>query len=239
MKKMKIKALAHRGYPIKYPENTIKAFDESYKLNFSHIELDVQLTKDEIPVLMHDQTIDRTTNGTGKVGDYTKAELKKFYTKKGHEEIPTLEEALLFLKGKMKVAVELKQYGDDYDGLEEKALEVIQKTNMMDQIYVNSFDHSLIIKLRKLSKEIELGFIQSKPSMDVIPLMKEFNIKSLAIPTKYLTDDYVMMCEEADITLIVWPVDTEEQFLKVAKYESILSTTNDLEEFKRLTEKYQ
>src|SRR5690625_277158 len=108
---MKIKALAHRGYPIKYPENTIKAFDESYKLNFSHIELDVQLTKDEIPVLMHDQTIDRTTNGTGKVGDYTKAELKKFYTKKGHEEIPTLEEALLFLKGKMKVAVELKQYG--------------------------------------------------------------------------------------------------------------------------------
>src|SRR5699024_8256645 len=83
IKIMKIKALAHRGYPIKYPENTIKAFEASYELGFTHIELDVQLSKDGIPVIMHDQTINRTTNGKGLVDDYTVEELKQFRTKKG------------------------------------------------------------------------------------------------------------------------------------------------------------
>lgn len=235
---MKINALAHRGYPGKFPENTIKGFDESYKLGFSHIEIDVQLSKDGIPVIMHDKDIDRTANGSGKVRDYTLKELKQFKVADA-EEIPTLEEALLFAKGKGKVAVELKQFGDYYEGLEEATLEVIKSTNMMDEVYANSFDHFSIIKMRELSEEIELGFTLSGPTPAILPLMQEFNIKYLSLLVDYLTDKYVSMCEEAGITLVVWPVDTEEQFIKALRYESVLSTTNELEEYKRLIEKYR
>lgn len=236
---MKIKALAHRGYPMKYPENTIKSFEESYKLGFSHIELDVQLSKDKVPVLMHDQTINRTTNGSGMVSDYTVQELKKFQTKKGAEKIPTLEEARTFAKGKMKVAVELKQFGNQHKGIEEKVLKVIQQTDMMDQVYVNSFHHFTIIKMRELSEEVELGLIQSGPTPAVIPVMKELRMKYLSLPVHQLYDEYVEMCEEAGITIVTWPVDTEEQFLKSHQYDSVLDTTNDLEEYRRLYKKYK
>lgn len=236
---MKIKALAHRGYPIKYPENTIKAFEASYELGFTHIELDVQLSKDGIPVIMHDQTINRTTNGKGLVDDYTVEELKQFRTKKGDEQIPTLEEALTYAKGKLQVAVELKQFGDQHVDLEEKVLAVIKKTDMLDDVYVNSFDHFTIVNMRKLSDEIELGFIQSGPTPAVIPLMEELRIKYLSLPVHHLSDKYVEMCEKSGITIVTWPVDNEKQFLQSHKYDSILDTTNHLEEYKRLYEKYK
>lgn len=90
---MKVKALAHRGYSAKYPENTLSSFRAAYDLGFTHLELDVHLSKDGVPVLMHDLRIDRTTNGKGFVKDYTYEELKQFRVG-DRETIPTLEEAL-------------------------------------------------------------------------------------------------------------------------------------------------
>src|SRR5690625_7519217 len=104
---MKIRGIAHRGFPGRAPENTLSSFQLACDLAFTHLELDVQLTKDGVPVLIHDYSINRMTNGEGLVRDYTLKQLKEFKVK-DVERIPTLEEALNMLKGKISILVELK-----------------------------------------------------------------------------------------------------------------------------------
>lgn len=106
---MEVRGLAHRGYPLKYPENTMLGFQKALSLA-SHLELDVQLTKDGVPVVIHDATVNRTTNGTGPINDFTLEEIRKLDAGSG-EVIPTLEEALRFAKDRMIVDIELKQMG--------------------------------------------------------------------------------------------------------------------------------
>ena len=79
--KLKIFNIAHRGYSGKFDENTMIAFKKAIEYKADGIEIDVQLSKDNIPVIIHDETLDRTTNGSGYVKDYTLAELKSFKTK--------------------------------------------------------------------------------------------------------------------------------------------------------------
>lgn len=68
---MKIRGVAQRGYPVQFPENTLSSFQAAIDLNFSHMELEVHLTKDGIPVIMHDYSLDRMTNGYGEIIDHT------------------------------------------------------------------------------------------------------------------------------------------------------------------------
>lgn len=235
---MKIEALAHRGYPVKYPENTLLSYQAAYELGYTILELDVQLSKDGIPVIMHDITLDRTTDGHGLLKNFTLSELKKLNAG-DTETIPTLQEALLYARGKMKVSVELKQKGNLYSGLEERVLEVIRETDMMEQVMVNSFDHYSIMRMRQLSDEIELGIIQSGASPAVIPFMKEINATYLSVPIHFITEEYARACREADKRIILWPVDDDEQFQKAMKYEGVLCTTNELQVFKSLYEKHR
>jgi glycerophosphoryl diester phosphodiesterase len=230
---VKIRGVAHRGYPLRYPENTMSSYKAAFDLGFTHLELDVHLSKDGVPVLMHDPTIDRMTDGQGWVKDYTLEELRRFRVGKD-ETIPTLEEALLFAKDKMTVNVELKQYGDLYPGLEETVLEILKKTDMLDQVYISSFDHYSIARMRKLSDEVELGLIQWGATPAVVPFMEEIRARYLSLRTEYLTDEYVKLCERSGIQLMVWPVNLKWQFDKAARYPSVLCVTDDLEGFKEM-----
>lgn len=74
---MTVRGLAHRGYPLKYPENTMLGFRKALELGCTHLELDVQLTKDGVPVVIHDPTVNRTTNGTGEVKSFTFEEIRR------------------------------------------------------------------------------------------------------------------------------------------------------------------
>jgi glycerophosphoryl diester phosphodiesterase len=233
---VKIRGVAHRGYPLRYPENTISSFQAAYELEFTHLELDVHLSKDGVPVLMHDATIDRMTDGQGWVKDYTLEELRQFRVGKD-ETVPTLEEALLFAKGKMTVNVELKQQGNLYPGLEEAVLEILKKTEMLDQVFVSSFDHYAVANMRRLSDEVELGLIQWGATPAVFPWMKEIQATYLSLRTEYLTDEYVERCEQSGIQLVVWPVNLDWQFHKAARYPSVLCVTDNLEYFKELYER--
>lgn len=232
-----IRAIAHRGYPVKYPENTLSSFEAAYKLGFTYIELDVHLSKDGVPVIMHDTTIDRMSNGSGLLKDYTLKELKQFRIGET-EDIPTLEEALLFAKDKIKVGVELKQEGDLYPGLEEAVLQVIRDTEMGDQVYINSFDHFSIAKMHSLSKDLSLGVIQSGATPAVFPFLKEIQATSLSVRVEFLSDEYVKMIEDAGIQVIAWPINNEWQFKRMLRYPSVISTTDELEKFRDFCKKY-
>nr|WP_309098633.1 glycerophosphodiester phosphodiesterase family protein [Fredinandcohnia onubensis] len=226
---MKIFGIAHRGYPVKEPENTIASFEEACKLSFSHLEFDVHLSKDGVPVIMHDYSIERMTDGKGLIKDYTVEELKQFKIG-GTESIPTLEETLERLKGRISFIIELKQAGDYYPGLEKAVLEVVDKTGTEEQSMIISIDHFSLKKVREFNETIALGALIGGNAPYVIPFLKEINATFLGLHYRFLTDEYATMLSENNIIINPGVVDAEEDMkLMVEKYPASLVTTNELE----------
>ncbi|API91775.1 glycerophosphoryl diester phosphodiesterase [Virgibacillus pantothenticus] len=227
---MSIRGIGHRGYPAKYPENTMSSFHAAIELGFTHIELDVHLSKDGIPVVMHDYKIDRMTNGSGEIKNYNLDELKQF---KIHEKetIPTLEEVLYLAKNKVTVSIEMKNT-KLYDSLEENVFQVIQQMEMLDQVYVISFNHHSLMKLRSLSKDIKIGPLVNKMKRSHFRLINKLNAEYLAVKHDGIRDKYVKRFDELGVQVVAWTVNSIEQMQRFNKYPSILITTDELERYK-------
>lgn len=168
MTKVKTLIFAHRGSKGTHPENTMIAFEEAYRVGAEGLELDVQLTKDGIPVVIHDEKVDRTTNGEGWVKDFTLTELKQldagswFDPQFAGEQVPTLEEVLIWLRSKPKklsLNIELKNGPVIYPELEEKVLELVQTYQLQEQIIFSSFNHYSLVKLHQLQPEVETAIL--------------------------------------------------------------------------------
>ncbi len=236
---MQIRGIAHRGYPVKYPENTLSSFQAAVDLGFTYVELDVQLSKDGVPVVIHDYWVDRMSDHKGNVKDYTLTELKRMKIG-GHETIPTLGETMMLLRGKLNVMVELKQAGDLYPGLEQKVLDILKKTDTFDQSIIISFDHFCIQRLRALSPDIRLGITTSNSLPYVFPWMKEYGCELLGVPMKMMTEEYASMIIERGIEVGPWPVDSLDDMEIIAqKYPTTLITTNELERWAEFYETHR
>ena len=112
--------IAHRGASTERPECTLSAISRAIDVGATAVEVDIRTTKDGALIVMHDATVDRTTNGTGKVNELSLAEIKAldagswFAGRYRHETVPTLKEVLQFCKGRIDVVLDLKEYGDEY-----------------------------------------------------------------------------------------------------------------------------
>lgn len=231
---MKIRGLAHRGYPERAPENTLSSFQAACDSSFSHLELDVHLSKDGVPVVIHDYTIDRMSDGKGYVKDYTVNELKRFRIGE-NETIPTLEETLALLKGKIEFVIELKQAGDMYPKLEEATLDVIRRTDTHGQSRLISFDHFSIAKVRRLDPDIELGLLCGGCLPYVFPFIQEIRCTMLGFLYYFLTPMYAEMMREHGVVYSPGVVDSPEAMeLMADKYPDAFITTNELERWAAL-----
>ena len=145
---------AHRGAHNLHPENSLPAIRETIELGVDIVELDVKVSKDGVPVLMHDGTIDRTTTGSGKPSDYTLEELKKFRLihKKDttDEQIPTFAEALNLIKNNIMVDIDLKT--DQLDPI----IEVIKKYGCEDQVFFFDSDYEALQYIKASDQEFML-----------------------------------------------------------------------------------
>jgi glycerophosphoryl diester phosphodiesterase len=159
--------IAHRGGSLEAPENTMASFRHAIELGMRYVELDVQMSSDGELVVIHDETLDRTTNGHGAVAAYTLDELRKldagshFDPNYAGEKIPTLREALeLCTDAGVGVVVEIKSPGI-YPGLVEKTVALIGEmwTRGAENIWCISFDHAAIRQLRALDSAIPLGYL--------------------------------------------------------------------------------
>jgi len=161
-----MKIYAHRGSSGTHPENTLSAFKQAANLTIHGVELDVHLTKDGNLVVIHDESIDRTSNGTGYVKDMTLSELREFeygswFSEdfKG-ERIPTLEEVLdIFAATTHHVNIELKSDIFPYVGLGNKVLHAIETRHMADRVVVSSFDHEAIRDFKKSAPHIKVALL--------------------------------------------------------------------------------
>lgn len=140
---------AHRGWCAKYPENTILAFKKAMELGVDQIETDIRITKDNELVLMHDASLERTTNGTGKVCEHTLAELKQLDAG-GGEQIPTLRELFELVKDHptMTLDLEFKEYPiDQWEEIAyytcDKILAMVEEYNFAERCVINSFNQKL------------------------------------------------------------------------------------------------
>lgn len=155
--------IAHRGFRSKYPENTILAFEKAIEVGVDGIEFDVHLTKDGEAVIIHDEFIDRTSDGKGLVSDFTLEELEKFnfanlYRDIDREKIPTLEEYFKIVKNLDLVSnIELKNGILPYKGLEEEVYRLIKKYNLDDKVLISTFNHNSLMHMKKIAPHIKCG----------------------------------------------------------------------------------
>jgi len=170
---MLLKIYAHRGSSGTHPENTLAAFREAASLHVHGVELDVHLTKDGKLVVIHDESIDRTSSGTGYVKDMTLSELRAFdyggwfSSDFAGEKIPTLEEVLeIFQSTTHHVNIELKSDIFPYEGLGNKVLHAIETYQMADRVVVSSFDHEAIREFKRSAPHIEVALLSMEVLVD-------------------------------------------------------------------------
>lgn len=157
---------AHRGFASSYPENTMVAFEAAALAGADGIELDVQLTRDGVPVIMHDETVDRTTNGQGWLKDFTYEELRlldagSWFAKKFKgARILSLEEFLQWLtKTELLLNIELKNGHVQYPHLEKIVLHLLEKYKVKERTILSSFNHYSLVEVRRLDQRIETAIL--------------------------------------------------------------------------------
>lgn len=163
MKEKYVEVIAHKGASALSPENTLAAFQKALDMGVDMIELDVRNTKDEQIVVIHDETLDRTTNGVGNVHDYTLEEVRSldagswFDPAFREEKVPTLKEVLDLINGKCKVLIEIKHMDHPhYDDFAEKLVEVIRsEINGYDWVILQSYENEYLEAVHELDDHVQ------------------------------------------------------------------------------------
>jgi glycerophosphoryl diester phosphodiesterase len=236
--------LAHRGYSSAFPENTMLAFFEAESVGADGLELDVQMTKDGELVVIHDEKVNRTTDGKGFVKDLTAQELRKLdagyqgklSTKK--EKIPLLEEVFEWLKGNSMVCnVELKNGLFPYKGMEEKVISLARHYHLENRIILSSFNHYSVVYSTSLAPEIETAPLLAEGLY--MPWIYARSIRSSGFHPHYRAapDEIIKKAIESGIAVRPYTVnkDTEmERLLKVGC--SAIITDDPLKAIKKRAE---
>lgn len=223
-KEREVKVWAHRGASGHAPENTMPAFELAYELGADGIELDVQLTKDGALVVIHDETVDRVSDGTGRVHDYTLEELKRLNVNKnfpayGVVQIPTLEEVYAFIKTTdMTVNLELKNSVIFYEQLEEKVLALAEKMGISDRIIYSSFNHCSMKKMKELDSTARTAFLYTDGIVDVEEYADKYGVYAVHPYMRNIQyPDMVRKCHEKGIRVHVWTVNEKADIERMKK----------------------
>ncbi|MCX6055762.1 MAG: glycerophosphodiester phosphodiesterase family protein [Chloroflexi bacterium] len=217
---------AHRGACASAPENTLASFELAVKQLADAVELDAKLSKDGQVVVIHDPTVDRTTNGSGSVNRLTLAELKtldaggKFDPKYKGEKIPTLDEVFESVGGKVFVNVELTNYKSSRDALIEKTARIVKNHKMEARVIFSSFLPKNLIAIRKLLPDTLVGLLCLEGAAGLLSRSFFFRkVFPLAIHP-YLADvsgPYVANEHKNKRRVHVWTVNEENDLKRLAE----------------------
>ncbi len=204
--------IAHRGASGYCPENTLKSIEEAIKRGSDIVEIDLRMTKDNQIVLMHDESVDRTTNGKGYVNELTLQQLKELDAGDG-EEVPLLTEVIgAFAENDIKFMLDVNS-----KGYERSLIEIIQKYRLEDRSIISGVHEPLKV-IKSLDSRLTIA-----PSFD--KASKEQIIEALAMSAGIFNCNYLAMTREAvdeahkhGLQVIVWVVDEVETMHKMIEY---------------------
>lgn len=217
--KSRPKICAHRGFSGVAPENTLAAFQRAIDSGADMFELDVLMTKDGEIVCIHDETVDRTTNGKGKVSELTLAEIKRldagswYAPEFAGEKIPTLAEALDLAKDKIFVNIEIKGEAvtDQIEGgIEEKILRLVSERGMTHQVMITSFDPRAIRHMRDLDINIQTAMLYNEKLQANVPPMRiliDTGANGFNLSKSQVTKEIVDECNNAGRPVAVYTVN--------------------------------
>lgn len=208
--------LGHRGASGIAPENTKSAFMKALQIGADGIEFDVHLTKDKKLVVIHDERVDRTTNGIGYVKDLTLKEIKRldagsyFSPKFAGEKILTLEEALELTQSSKLISIEIKNVIIKYKNIEREVINTIKKMNLESKVICSSFNHYSIALIKQLSPEIKTGLLYVATLYQ--PWIYATRMRVEAIHPHYysVSSEIVNVCHDNNIKVNVWTVDAKD-----------------------------
>lgn len=224
--------IAHRGDSAHRPENTLASFESALTVGADLVEMDVQRTLDGQVVVIHDGTLDRTTDGFGKVFEKTLSQVKavaagypeRFGSRYASERIPTLAEALDFLKGRTRVMIELKKESvaaeDSDDGIEAQTVKDVQRLGMSDSVVLISFERRALLRCKARAPEIRRGHLfHSVEPEDVVAGAREVET-DLVMPEKGMLSELLRdRARDADIKVATWVVDDPQELRDLSRFD--------------------
>lgn len=231
------KIFAHRGSKGTHPENTLPAFKEAINIGADGIELDVQLTKDQKLVVIHDNTVDRTTDGSGEITDFTLEELKGldagswFNSAFKGERIPTFDEVLACLiengfKGILNI--EVKTDEKDYPGIEEILVNRLRERAYEFTIWYSSFNFTTLETLHRLDPERPLAYIMYD-NQNEMAMVKYIPFIKAVHPKKTVLSNDAHELRTYPLPLRPWTINSEDD-LRVAFTHKIAGVHTDYPE---------
>lgn len=233
--------IAHRGASKDAPENTMSAFRLAFEQGADGIELDVQRTADRKLVVIHDETLERTTDGKGLVASKTYKELTalnaaaSFGDGERVEKIPLLEEVLAWIATTpLYLNIELKNGILPYEGMEEEVIEMVRAYRLSDRVTLSSFNHYSIALMSALAPEMELGILYIAGLYRPWDYAK--SIGALALHPYYYNavPEIVKGAKEAGVKIRPWTVDGDEDLLKMIRLDVDGVITNEPAKMKEL-----
>ena len=227
----------HRGASAVAPENTLPAFAKAIKLEADGVELDVQLTRDGIPVVCHDFEIDHLSDGKGLLRDYTLAELRQFNFNRrfpglGFVTLPTLAEVFdLFRPTNLEINVEIKSGRVIYPGIEEKVLALAKDLAMGDRIWYSSFNHLSVKRIRELDPDSRCGILYDCVLVDPWIYASRLGVQAIHPHHSILAyPGLVTACRAAGLAVHAWTVDQPEDLARAfgLGVDAVISNKPDL-----------
>ena len=211
---------AHRGFSGQYPENSPLAFQMAVEeTHVDGIESDVHISKDGELVIMHDAEVDRTSNGSGFIKDYTYEELLQLdigswkSPEFAGQHIWNFDQLLDFCKEtKVLLNMDLKNYEVFYEGLEQRVIDAIVAHDMVDQVFVSSFNHISMQEFKRLYPDIKTGLLYDKPFLDIDKYIERSNADNMH--PRYMLLQYqpelVQLYHDRGMKVNTWTVNDEE-----------------------------
>ncbi len=230
--------IAHRGASAAAPPNTLAAFRKAAELGADGVELDVHLSADGVPVVIHDFTVDGTTDGTGRVRDLPLAALReldagsRFDPAFAGERIPTLEEVFAEIGGRLLINVELKSMpGNDYPGMEEAVAALIRRFDLTDQVLVSSFNPLALRRFRRAAPEIPIGFLYEAAPLSrlarlLATLLPGLGLQAVHPHWSLVRPETVHQAHRLGRRVVVWTVDEPEVMARMVGWGVDVVITN-------------
>lgn len=210
--------IAHRGARGYEPENTLKSFQKALDLNADGIELDVHLSSDGHLIVIHDETIDRTTNGKGFVNTFTLAELKTFLIDDQYE-IPTLKEIFDLVNKKCLINIELKGLGTS-DKVAALIEEYIADQNWnYGHFIVSSFNWDLLQETSNLNSNIAIGVLTEEDVEKALAFAEVIEAEAIHPDYQLLNLENVQEMQEKGFLVLPWTVNNPEDIQKIKSYQ--------------------
>ncbi len=216
---------AHRGFSGRFPENSLRAVKEALRLGVDGIEVDARTTRDGVVILMHDETVERTTNGSGRVGDLTWAEIRRLDAGswKGEEfrgePVPRLEEVLAETAGRVVLHVEVKEPGG-----EEAVLKVIRECGAIEWVLITSF-HPEVIKNTyslepRVGRSLIVGWLENAEDVKKglpIHLALACGANTLALYRGHVNREIIAYAHQRLLSIGAWTVNEVGEAAKLAE----------------------